>query len=312
MSEACEYKGYNGTIIVDGSEIRIERTGVAAKMAHGRSDPWANSIFAVSGYSLKEPGKLTNGWIEIQLGGRPAANLSATSANSDANTVIFSAQHRKAFDECAAHLKVLVENNQAHGVDPTQFVADDDPEGSLLPKAAPELRADIHEASKRMTVKFGGKREVKRLEGHLHEGETVRHLAVGRYENSNGLVALTTQRLIFVKEGLVGNTLEDFPLDKISSVQSKAGMLVAELKIYSSGNTSIIGNLAKVDQRLIAEAIRERISTKDAATPTTAAAPVVHAPVDVADQLAKFAALRDQGVISDEEFDAQKSKLLGM
>jgi hypothetical protein len=35
------------------------------------------------------------------------------------------------------------------------------------------------------------------------------------------------------------------------------------------------------------------------------------APVDVADQLTKLAALRDRGVLSDAEFEMQKAKLLG-
>jgi hypothetical protein len=44
---------------------------------------------------------------------------------------------------------------------------------------------------------------------------------------------------------------------------------------------------------------------------TRAAQPVVQAaPLDVADQLAKMAALRDQGVITEEEFAAHKAKLL--
>ena len=34
--------------------------------------------------------------------------------------------------------------------------------------------------------------------------------------------------------------------------------------------------------------------------------------VDVADQLQKLADLRDQGVLTDEEFEAQKAKILGM
>jgi Short C-terminal domain len=33
--------------------------------------------------------------------------------------------------------------------------------------------------------------------------------------------------------------------------------------------------------------------------------------VDVADQLRKLAELRDQGVLTDDEFAAQKTKLLG-
>ncbi|MBA2624505.1 MAG: SHOCT domain-containing protein, partial [Acidimicrobiia bacterium] len=34
-------------------------------------------------------------------------------------------------------------------------------------------------------------------------------------------------------------------------------------------------------------------------------------PVDVADQLRKLASLRDEGILSDEEFAAQKARLLG-
>ena len=45
-----------------------------------------------------------------------------------------------------------------------------------------------------------------------------------------------------------------------------------------------------------------------AAPPPPAAAA---APVDVADQLRKLAGLRDEGILSDEEFAAQKARLLG-
>lgn len=37
----------------------------------------------------------------------------------------------------------------------------------------------------------------------------------------------------------------------------------------------------------------------------------VGGPVDVADQLRKLAELRDEGVLTDDEFDAQKARLLG-
>jgi TM2 domain-containing membrane protein YozV len=42
---------------------------------------------------------------------------------------------------------------------------------------------------------------------------------------------------------------------------------------------------------------------------TPAAAPVAR--LDVADELAKFAALRDQGVLTEQEFAAHKAKLIG-
>lgn len=47
--------------------------------------------------------------------------------------------------------------------------------------------------------------------------------------------------------------------------------------------------------------------------PAAAAPPAASAaPVDVADQLKKLADLRDQGILSDEEFQLQKQKLLGL
>jgi hypothetical protein len=47
------------------------------------------------------------------------------------------------------------------------------------------------------------------------------------------------------------------------------------------------------------------------AAPAPAPAAPASPPVDVADQLRKLAELRDQGILSEEEFAAQKAKLLG-
>jgi hypothetical protein len=53
---------------------------------------------------------------------------------------------------------------------------------------------------------------------------------------------------------------------------------------------------------------------QDARYRQQAADEVVHqpppAPVSVAEELKKFAALRDQGILTEEEFAAQKAKLL--
>jgi hypothetical protein len=45
-------------------------------------------------------------------------------------------------------------------------------------------------------------------------------------------------------------------------------------------------------------------------SPAPAPAPAAP-PVDLADQLRKLATLRDEGILSEEEFAAQKAKLLG-
>lgn len=48
-----------------------------------------------------------------------------------------------------------------------------------------------------------------------------------------------------------------------------------------------------------------------AVEPDEATPPVPQVTPDLADQLTKLATLRDQGILSDEEFAAQKAKLLG-
>lgn len=56
----------------------------------------------------------------------------------------------------------------------------------------------------------------------------------------------------------------------------------------------------------VKQLVEQRILEAASRSPQGSAAPQV----DVADQLAKMAALRDQGIISEEEFAAQKAKLL--
>ena len=86
-----------------------------------------------------------------------------------------------------------------------------------------DLRPDIAAAKERMRVKFGGGREIKRLTEHLWEGETVDQMTTGAYGKGTGLVVLTDRRLLFVQDGVMSKTSEDFPMDKVSSVQWSSG-----------------------------------------------------------------------------------------
>ncbi|MEU9016702.1 PH domain-containing protein [Actinomadura sp. NPDC048394] len=106
-------------------------------------------------------------------------------------------------------------------------------------------------------------------------GETVRHMVSGTYGGGTGLVVLTDQRLLFVKDGWVSKTTEDFPLDKISSVQWSSGPLTGKLTVFASGNKAEIINVGKQGGKVIADTIRERLASGPAYPPT---APVQQAP----------------------------------
>jgi hypothetical protein len=74
------------------------------------------------------------------------------------------------------------------------------------------LRPDIAAAVKGW--KYGGKREIKKLVEHLQEGETVDVIATGFYGGGKGIVVLTDRRLMFVKEGIMSKSSEDFPFSR--------------------------------------------------------------------------------------------------
>ena len=157
--------------------------------------------------------------------------------------------------------------------------------------------------------------EIKELPGILWEGEFPEMLASGRYNNGRGVLVAADMRVVFVDKGVPGSLkIEDIPYDKISSIESKTGMLMGEITIYASGNKEQIRSVPKDQVRQFSDFLRNKMSlvnnkSQESQPPTLVAsspAPVV----SVADELKKFAELRDLGVISEEEFNAQKSRLL--
>lgn len=122
---------------------------------------------------------------------------------------------------------------------------------------------------------------------------------------------LTTDRVIY-RSGVVSKQGQNIPLERITNVAFSQTVLerllrVGDLRIESAGEGgrqvfSDVLNPSMVENRIYAEIekAKERDDTRAA-----------RAGLSVADELAKFASLRDRGEISEEEFQAQKARLLG-
>ena len=54
---------------------------------------------------------------------------------------------------------------------------------------------------------------------------------------------MTDRRVLFLSEGIGLYKLEDFPYDKVSSVQSEKGMVNGGLESSASGNAAVIENV---------------------------------------------------------------------
>jgi hypothetical protein len=80
-------------------------------------------------------------------------------------------------------------------------------------------------------------------------------------------------------------------------------MLLGEINLITAGNAATITNVPKADVREVADRIRSGISRRvERSVPISSPA----------EELARFAELHRQGVLTDDEFAAQKKRLLGI
>ncbi len=159
---------------------------------------------------------------------------------------------------------------------------------------------------------FLGKKEIKELPSILWHDEVIKEVAQGMYDNSMGLIVATDRRVIFVDKGFFGGLkVEDFAYDKISSIQYETGILTGSITIFTSSNKAKITQVEKDRVRNLAEAVRHRISgNQPAQVPQSQAAPAADGGDRIA-ALERLAKLKEQGILDDAEFKAEKAKILG-
>ncbi|MEI8133688.1 MAG: PH domain-containing protein [bacterium] len=140
------------------------------------------------------------------------------------------------------------------------------------------------------------KKKIATLESSLREDENLLALTKCKL----GMLAITDTRVIYV-----GISIQDFPYAQIGSIEHTKAFLGSEISIFIGGRKTIIPGIAKEKVQEISDLIRAQIAAHHKGanqSPTKG--------TDVADQLVKLAALRDQGILTDEEFAQQKAKLL--
>lgn len=170
-----------------------------------------------------------------------------------------------------------------------------------------EIKKQIQDLKLSNISTYLGRKEINELPQILAESETIDNIAQGTYNNGQGILVSTNRRLVFVDKGLLyGLKVEDFPLDKITSIQYETGLLLGEIKIHTSGNIAKIDNVEKATARAFAEFVRNKLSQPKETTT------VINNQPNVLDQLEKLAKLKEQGILTQEEFDAQKKKLLDL
>ena len=206
--------------------------------------------------------------------------------------------------EHAEGVKAVLENAGAV-VELRPAAAESESDETPPPEAG---RPDVQAAMSRMHATIGGRRELRKLNEHLWPDEKVDEITAGYYGGGTGLIVLTDRRLFFFKDGWVAKTSEDFPHEKVSSVQFSSGLLLGNIAVFASGNKAVIENVNKSDGKRIVDNMRARLS---APATQQRVAENREAPQDHLAQIEKLGELRDAGVLTDEEFETKKSELLG-
>ena len=184
-------------------------------------------------------------------------------------------------------------------------------------------RSLIYEMSKvnRRTLELDS--AVRGIDQVLTEGETPRAAAYGKFEKGRlGLLVATDSRLIGFDKGLLNRTVNvrEIPYDMIKAVSHKVGWLSGTITVstFPNGYLSIETVQGKGYKEVVlafASWVRGRIGATGGATEMgrgerTTVASLGRATQSPADELAKLASLRDSGVLTENEFDDAKKRLL--
>ncbi len=163
---------------------------------------------------------------------------------------------------------------------------------------------------------FFTRKEIKRLPNILNEGEEVRALTSGYSEGNTVLAVCTNRRVIFLDSGMFfGQRQRQVQLDRVQSILGNYVILFGSLSISDgSSNMAMRFVLAKtIDPfvKAVHNAMDEyrRILVQETAGVYQSANDVEYV-TDVATQLERLAALRQKGVLTEQEFLVQKQKIL--
>ena len=150
------------------------------------------------------------------------------------------------------------------------------------------------------------------LANNLSSGEYAIFCFVGLHNyvsatkhNSNYAFAITNKRILMAQQKLVGNNVQSIKLELINDVTKQTGVLLGTVTIDTIKETFNVG-IDKQSVDRIASALNEILFDLKSHTATESASS------SNVDEIRKYKSLLDDGIITQEEFDAKKKELLGV
>lgn len=186
---------------------------------------------------------------------------------------------------------------------------------------------------------FGTNKEVRSLPQVLEQNEQIRAITSGYVGSNTCLLVCTDRRIIFLDRGMFyGLKQVQMPLNRINSIDHEVGLAMGSISVWDGATRMTLNNIlrnkvnefvriakssmeeynyrvAQYQQQQMQQHMAAQMQMQQQAQPQ--AQPKQLSPEEqarrmsqMAEHLEKLAALRDKGILTEEEFQAQKAKML--
>lgn len=154
---------------------------------------------------------------------------------------------------------------------------------------------------------FWTKKEIRALPEILEHGENIKAATSGFVDNATWLAICTDRRVIFLNRGMVyGLRQVQMPLDKIQSIDHEITIFFGSISVWDGASAFTINMVLGNSILPFVKTTQEQMQI----VRKQAKQPIQPAGTDVATQIERLVALKEKGHLTEEEFQAQKKKLL--
>lgn len=180
---------------------------------------------------------------------------------------------------------------------------------------------------------FWTSKEVRALPNILEDDERIYAITSGFVENNTWLLVCTDRRIIFLDRGwLYGLKQIQMPLNRINSIDHEIGIAFGTISIWDGATRMTVGTILRskvhyfvkiakkamedynqrVSMHYQQQMMQQQMMQQQQAPQQPQMSPEQQAQrmSDMAQHLEKLAALRDKGILTEEEFQAQKARML--
>lgn len=165
----------------------------------------------------------------------------------------------------------------------------------------------VQAAAAKVALRIFGRKEIAHLANVLDRGEEVHAIGVGRLDNKAGIAVVTNSRLLFLEKSIGSEDVTSFQVGSIQATDMKKGLGGETLTVTHSGTKASISGLGHGQGDSLVRALRAAQAPSVPIAASSAAAPAD----DVITKLERLAELRAKGILSEDEFQAQKAAVLG-